>query len=66
MCVTFRTHRFLSGPFSPGVDIGAQVLVVSSDARLLFSGGHWDCSLRVTTLTKAKLVGRICRHVGKT
>ncbi|KAM9488840.1 neurobeachin-like protein 2 isoform 2-T2 [Clarias gariepinus] len=58
-----KTHRFLSGPFSPGVDIGAQVLVVSSDARLLFSGGHWDCSLRVTTLTKAKLVGRICRHV---
>ncbi|KAB5586981.1 hypothetical protein PHYPO_G00007710 [Pangasianodon hypophthalmus] len=58
-----KTQRFLSGPFSPGVDIGAQVLVVSNDARLLFSGGHWDCSLRVTTLAKAKLVGRICRHI---
>ncbi|XP_058230531.1 neurobeachin-like protein 2 isoform X2 [Hemibagrus wyckioides] len=58
-----KTQRFLSGPFSPGVDIGSQVLVVSSDARLLFSGGHWDCSLRVTTLTKGKLVGRICRHI---
>lgn len=64
--VTFRTQRFLSGPFSPGVDIRAQVLVVSNDARLLFSGGHWDCSLRVTTLAKAKLVGRICRHIGET
>ncbi|CAB1427709.1 unnamed protein product [Pleuronectes platessa] len=58
-----KTQRFLSGPFSPGVDISAQVLVVSNDGRLLFSGGHWDCSLRVTQLAKGKLVGRICRHV---
>ncbi|XP_057195455.1 neurobeachin-like protein 2 isoform X2 [Triplophysa rosa] len=58
-----KTQRFLSGPFSPGVEIGSQVLVVSSDGRLLFSGGHWDCSLRVTMLGKAKLVGRICRHI---
>lgn len=60
-----RTQRFLSGPFSPGVEISAQVLVVSNDGRLLFSGGHWDCSLRVTQLGKGKLVGRICRHIGE-
>ncbi|XP_028841134.1 neurobeachin-like protein 2 isoform X3 [Denticeps clupeoides] len=58
-----KTHRFLSGPFSPGVEIGARVLVVSNDGRLLFSGGHWDCSLRVTALGKGKMVGRICRHI---
>ncbi|XP_039530585.1 neurobeachin-like protein 2 isoform X1 [Pimephales promelas] len=58
-----KTQRFLSGPLSPGVEMGSQVLVVSSDGRLLFSGGHWDCSLRVTMLGKAKLVGRICRHI---
>ncbi|XP_047454573.1 neurobeachin-like protein 2 isoform X2 [Mugil cephalus] len=58
-----KTQRFLSGPFSPGVDLSAQVLVVSNDGRLLFSGGHWDCSLRVTQLGKGKLVGRICRHI---
>ncbi|KAF7669441.1 hypothetical protein LDENG_00186230 [Lucifuga dentata] len=58
-----KTQRFLSGPFSPGVDISAQVLVVSNDGRLLFSGGHWDCSLRITQLGKGKLVGRICRHI---
>uniref|UniRef100_A0A671WQ36 Neurobeachin like 2 n=1 Tax=Sparus aurata TaxID=8175 RepID=A0A671WQ36_SPAAU len=52
-----KTQRFLSGPFSPGVEISAQVLVVSNDGRLLFSGGHWDCSLRVTQLGKGKLVG---------
>ncbi|KAJ3598621.1 hypothetical protein NHX12_002126 [Muraenolepis orangiensis] len=58
-----KTQRFLSGPLSPGVDISSQVLVVSSDGRLLFSGGHWDCSLRVTQLGKGKLLGRICRHI---
>uniref|UniRef100_A0A673H8U3 Neurobeachin-like protein 2 n=1 Tax=Sinocyclocheilus rhinocerous TaxID=307959 RepID=A0A673H8U3_9TELE len=58
-----KTQRFLSGPFSPGVEIGSQVLVVSTDGRLLFSGGHWDCRIRVTMLGKAKLVGRICRHI---
>ncbi|XP_040899505.1 neurobeachin-like protein 2 isoform X2 [Toxotes jaculatrix] len=58
-----KTQRFLSGPFEPGVEISAQVLVVSNDGRLLFSGGHWDCSLRVTQLGKGKLVGRICRHI---
>ncbi|XP_061093012.1 neurobeachin-like protein 2 isoform X2 [Conger conger] len=58
-----KTQRFLSGPFSPGVELAARVLVVSSDGRLLFSGGHWDCSLRVTALGKGKLVGRICRHI---
>nr|XP_020468355.1 neurobeachin-like protein 2 [Monopterus albus] len=58
-----KTQRFLSGPFSPGVEISAHLLVVSNDGRLLFSGGHWDCSLRVTQLGKGKLVGRICRHI---
>uniref|UniRef100_A0A8C9XVM0 Neurobeachin-like protein 2 n=1 Tax=Sander lucioperca TaxID=283035 RepID=A0A8C9XVM0_SANLU len=58
-----KTQRFLSGPFSPGVEISAQLLVVSNDGRLLFSGGNWDCSLRVTQLGKGKLVGRICRHI---
>ncbi|XP_074539600.1 neurobeachin-like protein 2 isoform X1 [Halichoeres trimaculatus] len=58
-----KTQRFLRGPFAQGMEISAQVLVVSNDGRLLFSGGHWDCSLRVTQLGKGKLVGRICRHI---
>ncbi|KAJ0000349.1 hypothetical protein NQD34_012191 [Periophthalmus magnuspinnatus] len=58
-----KMQRFLTGPFAPGVDINSQVLVVSNDGRLLFSGGHWDGSLRVTQLGKGKLVGRICRHI---
>ncbi|MBN3300810.1 NBEL2 protein, partial [Amia calva] len=58
-----KTQRMVCGPLSPGAELGPRVLVVSSDGRLLFSGGHWDCSLRVTALNKGKLVGRICRHI---
>lgn len=60
-----RTQRFLSGPFAPGVDVAAGLFVVSHDGKLLFSGGHWDNSLRVTSLVKGKTVGQHIRHMGK-
>lgn len=59
-----RTQRFLSGPFSPGVEVTAHLFVVSHDGKLLFSGGHWDNSLRVTSLVKGKTVGQHIRHMG--
>ncbi|KAL4635789.1 neurobeachin-like protein 1 [Arapaima gigas] len=58
-----RTQRFLAGPFSPGMEVTAQLFVVSHDGKLLFSGGHWDNSLRVTSLTKGKTVGQYIRHM---
>lgn len=39
--------------------------MVSHDGKLLFSGGHWDNSLRVTSLVKGKTVGQHIRHMGK-
>ncbi|KAM6945740.1 LOW QUALITY PROTEIN: neurobeachin-like protein 1 [Aplochiton taeniatus] len=58
-----KTQRFLGGPFSPGVEVGAALFVVSHDGKLLFSGGHWDNSLRVTSLVKGKTVGQHIRHM---
>ncbi|KAM4537797.1 neurobeachin-like protein 1 isoform 2-T2 [Fundulus diaphanus] len=58
-----KTQRFLSGPFAPGVDLAAGLFVVSHDGKLLFSGGHWDNSLRVTSLVKGKTVGQHIRHM---
>ncbi|KAM4026728.1 neurobeachin-like protein 2 isoform 3-T3 [Anomaloglossus baeobatrachus] len=58
-----RTHRFLSGPFASGADLSSTILVVSHDAKLLFSGGHWDNSLRVTSLSRGKVIGHIARHI---
>uniref|UniRef100_A0A8C2D486 Neurobeachin-like protein 2 n=1 Tax=Cyprinus carpio TaxID=7962 RepID=A0A8C2D486_CYPCA len=55
--------KFLAGPFSPGVEVTAHLFVVSHDGKLLFSGGHWDNSLRVTSLVKGKTVGQHIRHM---
>uniref|UniRef100_A0A8C4IAW2 Neurobeachin-like protein 2 n=1 Tax=Dicentrarchus labrax TaxID=13489 RepID=A0A8C4IAW2_DICLA len=57
------TQRFLSGPFAPGVEVTSGLFVVSHDGKLLFSGGHWDNSLRVTSLVKGKTVGQHIRHM---
>nr|XP_046237948.1 neurobeachin-like protein 1 isoform X2 [Scatophagus argus] len=58
-----KTQRFLSGPFAPGVEVTAGLFVVSHDGKLLFSGGHWDNSIRVTSLVKSKTVGQHIRHM---
>ncbi|KAM6339007.1 LOW QUALITY PROTEIN: neurobeachin-like protein 2 [Podargus strigoides] len=58
-----KTQRFLQGPFAPGVDLCSRTLAVSPDGKLLFSGGHWDNSLRVTSLAKGKVIGHITRHI---
>lgn len=55
----------MSGPFAPGLEITSKLFVVSHDAKLLFSGGHWDNSIRVTSLTKGKLMGQHIRHMGQ-
>ncbi|KAK4826633.1 hypothetical protein QYF61_010561 [Mycteria americana] len=58
-----KTQRFLQGPFAPGADLCSRTLAVSPDGKLLFSGGHWDNSLRVTSLAKGKVVGHMTRHI---
>ncbi|XP_053872741.1 LOW QUALITY PROTEIN: neurobeachin-like protein 2 [Malaclemys terrapin pileata] len=58
-----KAQRFLSGPFAPGVEVSSKTLTVSPDGKLLFSGGHWDNSLRVTSLSKGKVIGHITRHI---
>ncbi|NXC04590.1 NBEL2 protein, partial [Orthonyx spaldingii] len=58
-----KTQRFLQGPFAPGADLSSRTLAVTPDGKLLFSGGHWDNSLRVTSLAKGKVVGLITRHI---
>ncbi|XP_030052735.1 neurobeachin-like protein 2 isoform X1 [Microcaecilia unicolor] len=58
-----KTQRFLYGPFAPGVELSSKTLTVSHDGKLLFSAGHWDNSLRVTSLSKGKVIGHITRHI---
>ncbi|KAL8183651.1 UNVERIFIED_CONTAM: hypothetical protein K2H54_048175 [Gekko kuhli] len=58
-----KTQRTVSGPFAPGLEITPKLFVVSHDAKLLFSGGHWDNSIRVASLAKGKLMAQHIRHM---
>lgn len=58
-----KTQRVVSGPFAPGLEITSKLFVVSHDGKVLFSGGHWDNSIRVTSLAKGKVIGQHIRHM---
>lgn len=45
-----------------GVGLGSHLFAVYAEFRLLFSGGHWDCSFRVTALDTGRLIVSIARH----
>ncbi|XP_030792221.1 neurobeachin-like protein 2 isoform X2 [Rhinopithecus roxellana] len=58
-----KTQRLLSGPWVPDSGVSGQALAVAPDGKLLFSGGHWDGSLRVTALPRGKLLSQLSRHL---
>lgn len=45
-----------------GVGLGSHLFAVYAEFRLLFSGGHWDCSFRATALDTGRLIVSIARH----
>ncbi|XP_071942779.1 neurobeachin-like protein 1 [Antedon mediterranea] len=58
-----KTRKMVGGPFSPGFKITSNLFVTSHDSKLLFSGGHWDGSLRALSVSKGKLVTHVIRHI---
>nr|XP_012626524.1 neurobeachin-like protein 2 isoform X1 [Microcebus murinus] len=58
-----KAQRLLSGPWVPGSGVSGQALAVAPDGKLLFSGGHWDGSLRVTALPRGKLLNQLSHHL---
>ncbi|KAG1669663.1 Neurobeachin-like protein 1 [Nymphon striatum] len=57
-----KTTRKISGPFQPGLEVTSKLFVVTQDAKLLISAGHWDNSIRVFHLSKNKTVSHIIKH----
>ncbi|XP_058520854.1 neurobeachin-like protein 1 isoform X1 [Ochotona princeps] len=58
-----KTQRSVNGPFAPGLEVTSKLFVVSHDAKLLFSAGHWDNSIQVMSLTKGKIISHNIRHM---
>ena len=58
----FRNRHIIAAPFSPISEITSRLFAVSHDAKFVFSGGHWDWSLRVYSLLKSKMISSIIHH----
>lgn len=58
-----KVQKLLSGPWVSDSGVSAQALAVAPDGKLLFSGGHWDGSLRVTSLPRGRLLNQLSRHL---
>ncbi|XP_012575949.1 PREDICTED: neurobeachin-like protein 2 [Condylura cristata] len=58
-----KMQRLLSGPWIPDSGVNGRALAVAPDGKLLFSGGHWDSSLRVTALPRGKLLSQLHHHL---
>uniref|UniRef100_A0A6I8PRN1 Neurobeachin-like protein 2 n=1 Tax=Ornithorhynchus anatinus TaxID=9258 RepID=A0A6I8PRN1_ORNAN len=62
---TVGNARYGRGPPArvPDGGVSGKALAVAPDGKLLFSGGHWDCSLRVTSLPRGRLLCQLIRHI---
>ena len=59
---TERNRHIIAAPFSPLLDVNSRLFAVSHDAKFIFSGGHWDWSLRVYSLLKSKMITSLIHH----
>ncbi|CAF4337835.1 unnamed protein product, partial [Rotaria magnacalcarata] len=59
---TERNRHIIAAPFSPSLEINSRLFAVSHDAKFVFSGGHWDWSLRVYSLSKSKMISSLIHH----
>ncbi|KAJ8020057.1 Neurobeachin-like protein 1 [Holothuria leucospilota] len=56
-----KTRKCVGGPFAPGIKVTSSLFVATHDAKLLFTGGHWDSSLRVMNM-RGKMIAHMARH----
>ncbi|KAK7867079.1 hypothetical protein R5R35_004016 [Gryllus longicercus] len=57
-----KTKRTLGNAHHPGQALSSQLFALSHDAKVLYTGGHWDCTLRLYSLAKGKTVAALRRH----
>ncbi|KAE8751118.1 hypothetical protein FOCC_FOCC002203 [Frankliniella occidentalis] len=55
-------RRKLPAPPHPAVPASSHLFCVSHDGKVLLSGGHWDCSLRGWSISRAKPLFSVVRH----
>ncbi|GAB6029770.1 Neurobeachin-like protein 1 [Chamberlinius hualienensis] len=73
-----KTQRKFAVPFQPDLRLTSSIFAVAFRSKLLYSGGHWDNTIRVFRFSKSKAhmrlsghkdvvtclaVDRLCRHL---
>jgi hypothetical protein len=59
-----NTKKCVSGPFDPKFILNRKIYALSIDSKLLFTGAHWDNSLRVFSMSKYRNISQIYQHNG--
>lgn len=62
MVHVLRNRLDLTIPFSSQIDINSRLFAVSPDDRFIYSGGHWDWSLGIYSLSKSKTISSFIYH----
>ena len=57
-----RNRLTTAAPFSPSIEITSRLFAVSNDAKHIYSGAHWDYSLRIYSVLKSKTIASMVRH----
>lgn len=60
----FRTRKKVPDYFHPSISLNSHLFALSLDAKLLFTGGHWDSSLQVYSIPKNKVISSVISHFG--
>ncbi len=60
--VISRNRLTAVAPFSPSIEITSRLFTLSHDGKFIFSGGHWDCSLRIYSVLKSKTIHAVVHH----
>jgi hypothetical protein len=55
--------KMMPTPQTPQMQVTRKLFAVSPDAKHVFSGGHWDNSLQVFSVSKTKTVCKVIRHM---
>jgi WD40 repeat protein len=57
-----KSKKSVAGPFDSQFEIDQRNFVLTHDSKLLITGGHWDNSLRVFSLTKYRNIAHIYQN----
>ncbi|GAB0094771.1 neurobeachin-like protein 1 [Sergentomyia squamirostris] len=57
-----KSKKVLSAAFHPAVKLSGKLFALNVEGKLLYTGGIWDCSLKVFSIHKGRPVASVAAH----